>query len=154
MSTFEQILSSSTKIGDIKDIPPFPTGTCLAQIIGPHEMVKSGRKETAGAQVNLRLLSIGEDVDREALDNHLTAANRSLHDIQMRYTFWDSPYLEQSLRNFFRDALNFPEEWSVAQCFANIPGRNVKVHIRHRPVRSDDGSMRILSEIDSFARAD
>jgi hypothetical protein len=154
MSTFEQILTSPTKLDDIKDIPPFPAGTCLGQIVGPHELVKSGRKETNGAQIMVRLLAVEDDIDREALDAHLTAANRSLHDIQLRYTFWESPYLEQGLRNFFRDALNFPGDWPIPQCFANIPGRNVKVHIRHRPVRSDDGSMRILSEIDSFARAD
>jgi hypothetical protein len=153
MNTFESIISSTTKIDDIKDIPAFPTGTCLAQIVGPHEMVKSGQKQTDGAQINLRMLQPSDDIDQEALQAHLTAANRRLNDVILRYTFWDSPYLEQSLRDFFRNALGFPGEWSLSQCFANIPGKNVLVHIRHRPVLSNDGTMRIMAEVDSFARA-
>lgn len=153
MSTFESILNSTTKIDDIKDIPPFPTGTALAQIVGPHEMIKSGQKQTDGAQITLRLLQVSEDIDREALDAYLTASNRRLSDVLMRYTFWDSPFLEQSLRDFFKNVLEFPGDWSLSQCFGNVPGKNVMVHIRHRPVRNNDGTMRILAEVDSFAKA-
>jgi hypothetical protein len=92
-------------------------------------------------------------VDQEALQAHLTAANRSLADVTLKYTFWDSPYLETSLRDFFRNAMGFDGDWSVSQCFANIPGKQVMAHVKHRPVRSNDGTMRISAEIDQFASA-
>jgi hypothetical protein len=154
VSTFESILTSTTRLDDIKDIPPIPQGTYLVQINGPHEMIKSTQKQTDGAQINLRLLQARDDVDPDALRAHLDAANRSLMDVQLRYTFWDSPYLEQSLRDFFRNAMGFDGDWSVSQCFANIPGKQVLAHVRHRPVRSNDGTMRISAEVDSFASAE
>ena len=154
MSTFESILTSTTRLDDIKDVPPIPAGTYFTQIVGPHEMIKSNQKQTDGAQVTLRLLQPKDDVDADALKTHLEASNRALSDVQLKYTFWDSPYLEQSLRNFFRDAMGFDGDWSVPQCFANIPGKNVLVHVKHRPVRSNDGTMRIAAEVDTFARAE
>jgi hypothetical protein len=153
MSTFESILTSTTRLDDIKDIPPIAQGTYLATIVGPHEMIKSPQKQTDGAQVSLRLLQARDDVDQEALQAHLTAANRSLADVTLKYTFWDSPYLETSLRDFFRNAMGFDGDWSVSQCFANIPGKQVMAHVKHRPVRSNDGTMRISAEIDQFASA-
>lgn len=155
MSTFESILTSTTRLDDIKDIPPIPAGTYFTQIVGPHEMIKSNPpKLTNGAQMQLRLLQAKDDVDPDALKAHLEAANRNLQDVTLKYTFWDSPYLEQSLRNFFRDAMGFDGDWSIPQCFANIPGKNVLAHVRHRPIRSNDGTMRIAAEVDTFARAD
>lgn len=154
MSTFESILTSTTRLDDIKDIPPIPAGTYFTQIVGPHEMIKSGKKQTDGAQITLRLLQAKDDVDADALASHLEASNRNLQDVQMKYVFWDSPYLEQSLRNFFRNAMGFDGDWSVAQCFANIPGKNVLVSVKHRPVQANDGTMRISAEVDTFANAD
>ena len=154
MSTFESILTSITRLDDIKDVPPIPAGTYLAQVSGPHEMIKSGQKQTDGAQITLRLLQARDDVDRDALQVHLEASNRSLTDVQLKYTFWDSPYLEQSLRDFFRNAMEFDGDWSVPQCFANIPGKNVLAHVRHRPIKGNDGTMRIAAEVDTFAKAD
>lgn len=154
MTTFESILTSTTRLDDIKDVPPIPAGTYFTQIVGPHEMIKSNQKQTDGAQVTFRLLQAKDDVDADALKAHLEASNRALSDVQLKYTFWDSPYLEQSLRNFFRDAMGFDGDWSVPQCFANIPGKNVLVHVKHRPVRSNDGTMRIAAEVDTFARAE
>jgi len=154
MSTFDSILTSTQRLDDIKDVPPVPIGTYFAQIIGPHEMVKSNTKQTNGAQLTLRLLQPKDDVDPVPLKAHLEASNRNLQDVTMKYTFWDSPYLEQSLRDFFRNAMGFDGDWSIPQCLANVPGKNVCAHVKHRPITSNDGTMRLMAEIDTFARAD
>ncbi len=154
MSTFESILTSTQRLDDIKDVPPLPAGTYFAQVVGPHEMITSSAKQTPGAQITLRLLQTKDDVDADALKTHLEASNRNLQDVTMKHTFWDSPYLEQSLRDFFRNGMGFDGDWSIPQCFANLPGKNVLAHVKHRPIRSNDGTMRISAEIDSFARAD
>ena len=154
MSTFESILTSTTRLDDIKDIPPVPAGTYFTQLVGPHEMIKSNQKQTAGAQITLRLLQAKDDVDPDALKAHLEASNRNLTDVQLKYVFWDSAYLEPSLRNFFRNAMGFDGDWSVAQCFANIPGKNVLAHVKHRLMTSNDGTPRIMAEVDTFGRAE
>lgn len=153
MSTFESILTSTTKIDDIKDIPPLPQGTYMAQVKGPHEMIRSARKGTPGMQVTFRLLQVQDDVDREALDNHLTLANRGLMDVEMNYTFYESPYLEQSLRDFFR-ALGFDGSWSVAQCAGNMPGQHVGLYVANSPTQRQDGTMGLRAEIQRFVKLD
>lgn len=154
MSTFESILTSTTRLDDIKDIPPLPFGTYYAQIVGPHEMIRSKEKQTAGAEITLRFLQAKDDVGQDALKAHLEASNRNLADVTMKYVFWDSPYLEQSLRDFFRGPMGFDGDWSIAQGFANIPGKNLLVSIKNKPFRANDGSMKLRAEIDGFARAD
>lgn len=154
MSTFESILTSTTRLDDIKDVPPIPTGTYYAQINGAHEMIKSTQKQTDGLQFTMRLLQARDDVDKEALSAHLEAANRSLTDVQMKYTFWDSPYVETSLRDFFRNTMAFDGDNSISQSLAQCPGKNLLVHVKHRPIRANDGTMRIAAEIDSTANAD
>lgn len=154
MSTFESILTSKTRLDDIKDVPPIPHGTYLAQINGPHEMIKSKEKQTDGAQIVLRFLQARDDVDQDALKAHLEASNRKLSEVEMKYVFWDSPYLEQSLRDFFRGPMEFDGDWSVPQCFGNIPGKNLLVTIVNKPFRANDGSMKLRAEVAGFARAE
>lgn len=153
MSTFESILTSATPLSDIKDIPPIPQGTYYAQIKGPHEMVTSSKKGTKGMEVTFRLLQARDDVDQTALDNHLTLANRALADVEMKSTFWESPYLEQSLRDFFR-ACGMDESWSIKQCTGNLPGRNVGLYVINAPTQRPDGTMGLRAEIQRFVNLD
>jgi hypothetical protein len=140
-----------TNLDDIKDVPPLPPGDYLAQVVGNHENVISSRKQTAGVQFTLRLLQANESVDRDRLDSFLATSNQSLRDVTIRHTFWDSPYAMSSLRSFLKDSLAIHGE--LKEALSNVPGKQLVVTITHRSQQSDDGSMRLIAQIGSTARA-
>ena len=53
---------AKTNLEDIKEVPPIPVGSYLSQIVGNYENVTSTRKQTAGIQFTVRLISAMEDV--------------------------------------------------------------------------------------------
>jgi hypothetical protein len=154
MPSLEELVISNATKDEIKDVPPIPTGTYLALVAGPHEMIKSSRKGTPGIEFTLRLLQAMDDVDRDDLETHLGAAGRKLADITMKHTIWDSPYAAQALRDFVYDSLTIDEQLPIKQALSEAPGRNVLVSITHRPMQSADGMARLQAQINSTAKAD
>lgn len=154
MPSLAELITSNATKEDIKDVPPIPIGTYLAMVVGPHQMVKSNQKGTDGIEFQLRFLQADEDVDRDALGAHLEASGRSLHDVLMKHTIWESPYAATSLRDFVYGALSVEEKLPLKQALAEAPGRNFKLHIRHRPFDSGGGMMRMRAEIDQTISTD
>ena len=140
-----------TNLENIKEVPPLTVGSYLAQVVGPHENITSSRKQTAGIQFTIRLISAGEDVDRGSLDNFLTASNQSLHDITIKHTIWESPYAMQTLKALLMQTLEL--QGNLKEALSQVPGRQMIVNITHRPIQSDDGTMRLMAQIGSTARA-
>ena len=140
-----------TNLENIKEVPPLPVGSYLAQVVGPHENVVSGRKQTAGIQFNVRLISAGEDVDRDTLGQYLEASNQNLGDVTIRHTIWESPYAMSTLKSFLMQSLEL--QGNLKEALSQVPGRQFIMHITHRPIQSDDGTMRLMAQIGSTARA-
>ena len=140
-----------TNLENIKEVPPIPVGSYLAQVVGPHENVTSGRKQTAGIQFNVRLISAGGDVDRDSLGQYLEASNQNLHDVTIKHTIWESPYAMSTLKAFLMQSLEL--QGNLKEALSQVPGRQFIMHITHRPIQSDDGTMRLLAQIGSTARA-
>jgi hypothetical protein len=140
-----------TNLQDIKEVPPIPVGSYLAQIVGNYENVTSTRKQTPGLQFTIRLISAGEDVDSDALRKFLEASNQSLHDVVIKHTIWESPYAMTALKALLLNTLGL--SGTLKEALARIPGQQLIVSITHRPTQSDDGTMRLMAQIGSTARA-
>lgn len=142
---------AQTNLSDIKEVPPIPVGSYLAQIVGYHENVTSTRKQTAGIQFTVRLISAGEDVDRDALNSYLEASNQKLGDVTIRHTIWESAYAMTTLKAFLQNTLGL--NGGLKEALSRVPGQQLIVSITHRPMQSDDGTMRLMAQIGSTARA-
>ena len=154
MTSFVDIVNAeNTALDEIKDVPPLPVGSYLVMVNGNYEAVKSGQKQTDGMQFNLRVLQAREDVDPEALSAHLEASNRTLMDITLKHTIWDSPYALTSLRDFLRDTLQINGSLPPKQALAEVPGKQFIVSMIHRPFTDNSGNARLRAEIGSTARA-
>ena len=140
-----------TNLEDIKEVPPLPVGTYLAQIVGNYENITSTRKQTAGLQFTLRLISASEDVDREALAKYLEASNQSLHDVTVKHVIWESPIAMTQLKGFLLNALGLGG--NLKEALARVPGQQLMIPIIHRPMQSDDGTMRLMAQTGTPARA-
>jgi len=142
---------AKTNIEDIKEVPPIPVGSYLAQIVGNYENVTSARKQTAGVQFTVRLISAMEDVDQDALHDYLDATNQTLHDVTIRYTIWESPYAMSTLKTFLLNSLGL--SGPLKESLSRVPGQQLIASITHHPMQSDDGTMRLMAQIGSTARA-
>lgn len=153
MPFLADLVTSAAAKDDIKDVPPLPTGTYLALIVGNHEMIKA-KTGTDGIQFEYRLVQAGEDVDPVELDTHLTARNASLHEVTGKHTIYDSAYAGSALRDFIYDALAIDANLPMKQALAEIPGRNFSIHFRHSPYKTPSGEMKMRTEIDKTFAAD
>lgn len=154
MPSFVDIVNTeNTALDEIKDVPPLPTGSYLAMIAGNYEAVKSTQKQTDGMQFNIRLIQAREDVERTSLEEHLSASNRALMDVQIKHTIWDSPYALTALRDFLRDTLGIDGSLPPRQALAEVSGKELIVNIIHRPFTDNSGQARLRAEIGSTARA-
>lgn len=140
-----------TSLENIKEVPPLPTGSYLAQVVGTYENIISSRKQTPAIQFTIRLISASEDVDRGALDEYLTASNQSLHDVQIKHTIWESPYAMSTLKAFLMQTLGL--SGNLKEALSQVPGRQLIANVIHRPIQADDGTMRLMAQIGSTARA-
>ena len=142
---------AKTNLEDIKEVPPIPVGSYLSQIVGNYENVTSTRKQTAGIQFTVRLISAMQDVDQDALRDYLDASNQTLHDVTIRHTIWESPYAMVALKTFLLNTLGL--SGPLKESLARVPGQQLIASITHRPMQSDDGTMRLMAQIGSTARA-
>ena len=142
---------AQTNLEDIKEVPPIPVGSYLSQVVGNHENITSSRKQTAGIQFTIRLISAGADVDQDSLRDFLEASNQSLHDVTIKHTIWESPYAMSTLKAFLLNTLGI--NGPLKQALSQVPGRQLISTITHRPMQSDDGTMRLMAQIGSTARA-
>lgn len=149
----EIIENDSTPVEDIKEVPPLPHGTYLAQVVGQCEFVKSSQKQTDGIQFNIRLLNARDDVDSERLATHLEASNRHLGDVTLKYTIWESPYWDQNLKRFLQDTLEIPGTYTRKQSLSEVAGKQLNVSIINRTQTGQDGTVRLVHDIGSTARA-
>ena len=140
-----------TDVEDIKEVPPIPPGSYLCQIVGNYENIISGRKQTPGVQFTLRLVSADNDVDTGQLQEYLSATGQKLHDITIRHTIWDSPYAMQTLTHFLKDTLGIGGP--LKEALSRVPGQQLTATISHRPLTGDDGSVRLMAQVASTARA-
>ena len=112
---------AKTNLEDIKEVPPIPVGSYLAQIVGNYENVTSTRKQTAGIQFTVRLISAMDDVDRGTLAEYLDASNQILHDVTIRYTIWESFYAMATLKTFLLNTLGL--SGLLKESLSRVPGQ-------------------------------
>jgi hypothetical protein len=147
MSTFEEIASRPTS--EIKPPPLFPVGTYLVGIIGVPELVKSTQKQTDGVAFKYKFFQARDDVDRDSLSSALAEANMKITDHEMTDTFWVTEKSAFMLKQFLTDVLDIPES-TLKQMWTEAAGKQLLVHIRHRPRQDGTG---LFAEIDSRAKA-
>src|SRR5947208_2422165 len=140
----EIIENDSTPLEDVKDVPPLPAGTYLAQIVGHAEFIKSSQKQTNGIQFTVRLLQPRDDVDRDRLNNYLEAANRTIGDVQLKHTIWESPYWDQNLKRFLVDSLDISPKLGRKEALSEVPGKQLNVSLINRSSTSQDGTVRLV----------
>jgi hypothetical protein len=124
---------------------PAPTGTYMAMVLGHADYGKSTKKGTGFAKVLFKLIEVSDDVDIDALEAYLTKPDGSttaLGERTVPYTLWDTPNSAYRMRDFLL-SLGIEEkdedgnQRKLGDMMQEIPGRQVWIHIRHRP--SEDG---------------
>lgn len=145
MPNFEEI--ANTPVDQIKAPPLLPVGTYLVSIIGIPELVKSSQKQTDGVAFKYKFFQARDDVDRDALQQSLE--DRTLTDCEMTDTFWVTDKSAFMLKQFLTDVLEVPES-TLKQMWTEASGKQLLVHIRHRPRQDGSG---LFAEIDSRAKA-
>jgi hypothetical protein len=145
MPNFEDI--ANMPVAEIKPPPLLPVGTYLVSIIGIPELVKSSQKQTDGVAFKYKFFQARDDVDRDALN--ATLIDRSLTDCEMTDTFWVTDKSAFMLKQFLTDVLEVPET-TLKQMWTEASGKQLLVHIRHRPRQDGSG---LFAEIDSRAKA-
>jgi hypothetical protein len=146
--TVEELLNTP---GDqIKPPPLLPVGTYLVGIVGQPELITSTQKQTPGCAIKYKFWQARDDVDADDLQAILAESGQTLNDVEMTDTFY---FTEKSLfmfKQFYVNALDIPESYSPKQAMAEMPGKQLLIHIRHRP--RNDGSG-LFAEIDTRTRA-
>jgi hypothetical protein len=142
---FEEI--ANAPVDQIKPPALLPVGTYLVSIIGIPELVKSSQKQTDGVAFKYKFFQPRDDVDRDALSESL--ADRTLTDCEMTDTFWVTDKSAFMLKQFLTDVLEVPES-TLKQMWTEASGKQLLVHIRHRPRQDGSG---LFAEIDSRAKA-
>lgn len=145
MPNFEEI--ANLPVDQIKPPALLPVGTYLVSIIGIPELVKSSQKQTDGVAFKYKFFQARDDVDRDALSESL--ADRTLTDCEMTDTFWVTDKSAFMLKQFLTDVLEVPES-TLKQMWTEASGKQLLVHIRHRPRQDGSG---LFAEIDSRAKA-
>jgi hypothetical protein len=119
--TVEELLNTP---GDqIKPPPLLPVGTYLVGIVGQPEMITSTQKQTPGCAIKY---------------------------VEMTDTFY---FTEKSLfmfKQFYSKALDIPESYSPKQAMAEMPGKQLLIHVRHKPRTDGSG---LYAEIDTRTKA-
>jgi hypothetical protein len=146
--TVEELLNTP---GDqIKPPPLLPVGTYLVGIVGQPEMITSTQKQTPGCAIKYKFWQARDDVDADDLQAILAESGQTLNDVEMTDTFY---FTEKSLfmfKQFYANALDIPESYSPKQAMAEMPGKQLLIHIRHRPRQDGSG---LYAEIDTRTRA-
>jgi hypothetical protein len=146
--TVEELLNTP---GDqIKPPPLLPVGTYLVGIVGQPEMITSTQKQTPGCAIKYKFWQARDDVDADDLQAILAESGQTLNDVEMTDTFY---FTEKSLfmfKQFYANALDIPQSYSPKQAMAEMPGKQLLIHIRHRPRQDGSG---LYAEIDTRTRA-
>jgi hypothetical protein len=139
--SFEDIQNMS--IDDISDIPLTPKGTYIVLVKGMPEQGTSSQKQTPFWQYKFTAIEALPDVDRDAL-----AEVGGLQALELEHAFYQVP----KALPMFRDALRVMgfKGISVKEAVAESPGKQLKVHVSHRPTDRRDGTKGLRAEIDAF----
>lgn len=134
---------------DVEKPKPLPPGHYLAIVSGPPKIdVKQVKGEERHiADLSLKILSAGEDVDQD----HLAEAGGIGNNRLMRFTFWLD---EESLWKVKDTAITLGlevEGQSIGQILQAFPNTRCTVKVVHTPAR--DGSGSVFANIQSLHAA-
>ena len=126
---------------EVEAPPPLPVGSYIAVVQGQARIDKSAKKQTPFAEFTLKLLEALDDVNTDDLEKIGGIADKT-----MKYTIYDTEKTRHMYREFIEHCgVEIPEDGSsIGQLFAELPGRQVVVHVKHEP--SQDGK-RVNSRI-------
>lgn len=142
------------KFADVLDMPaadierpkPFPVGTYMWQVQGPHEEKTLPKTGTRVAEFKAKPVSAMDNVDREALNAFGFPTDKT-----QRLSFFLTEDAIYRLKDFYTDTLGKDASGKTArQMLAEIPGSTFLGDIQHRP--SDDGKT-MYADFKSFAKA-
>jgi uncharacterized protein YeaC (DUF1315 family) len=140
----------NTPMAQFKEPPTLPTGTYLVGIIGQPEMITSQQKQTPGCRVMYKFWQAREDVDADELQKVLDESSQALSDIEMRDDFYFTEKSMFMFKQFCSRVLEISEDITPKQAISEMPGKQLLIHIRHRPRQDGSG---LFAEIDTRLRA-
>lgn len=145
--SFEELVN--TPADEIKPPPLLPVGTYLVGIMGPAEQITSTQKQTPGYAFKYKFFQARDDVDRDVLGNALEEGNMALSDVEMTDTFYITDKSLFMYKQYYENVLGLVG-MTPKQAAAEASGRQLLIHIRHRPRQDGSG---LYAEIDTRARA-
>lgn len=144
-NTFEEIQNMS--IDDIEDNVLTPKGTYVVLVKGMPEQGVSSQKQTPFWRYKFSAIEALPDVDRDQLSEC-----GGLQALDLEHSFYMVDKALPMFRNFLKDAVGL-SGMSVAQAVAESTGKQLKVHVSHRPTQRRDGTTGLRAEIDTFLAA-
>ncbi len=148
-TTLEDILN--VNIDDIEDIPLTPKGTYLVLIKGMPEQGVSSLQQTPFWRYKFTAIEALEDVDADGRD--LIGEIGGLQNLDIQHDFYMTDKALPMFRNFAKQALGL-SKMSVKEVVAESAGKQLKVHVSHRPMRGRPGQeARLQAQIDDFLAA-
>jgi hypothetical protein len=134
----------------IRPPPILPVGTYLVGIVGEPAQVTSTQKQTPGRELTYKFWQARDDVDQDDLQKVLTENEMPLSDVEMKDTFYLTEKSLFMFKQFWSKVLDIPESYTPKQACSEMPGKQLLVHIRHRPRQDGSG---LFAEIDTRTRA-
>lgn len=133
VASFGSILQGS--MADVERPKPVPTGHYVSVLIGQPRFDKSTRKGTEFVEFTHKLIEALDDVDEDALKEM-----GGLKDKTIRNTYYLTEEAKYRLKDFLIHCGVADEDSDVSfsEAIAETPGKQVIVHIKHRP--NEDGS--------------
>jgi hypothetical protein len=144
-TTLEEILNIN--IDDIEDNVVTPKGTYLVNVKGMPEQGVSSQKQTPFWRFQFAAIEAGPDVERSEINDA-----GGLQNLKLAHDFYMVDTALPMFRDFLREALGL-SGMPVKQAISEAPGRQLKVHVSHRPQTGRDGKVRLRAEIDTFLAA-
>lgn len=158
MSSFSDILDR--RPDEIERPKPLPQGTYRAIVKGMYEEVISSQKKTPGVKFQFQIVSAGDDVDQEALNEwsqRKDGSTRVLSDATLSTTFWVTEGAAFMLTDFLTNLGLLDEDGkredgaSMRAVLSETPNCEVMLFIKHRV--SEDGKM-TFAEVGSTAKVE
>lgn len=139
MASFQDILNK--KADEVEKPKPLPPGTYLGVVSGLPEFGEIGQNKTPVANLKIKLLSAGEDVDQDALKEINGWQGK-----EIRHRLFLTEDAAWRVKQFLEEHLGLDGAGkSLGELFNDAPGQQVKFVLKHKP--SQDGQS-IYAEID------
>lgn len=139
MASFQDILNK--KADEVERPKPLPAGTYTGVVSGLPEFGEVGQNKTPVANLKIKILDAGDDVDQDALNEVKDWRGK-----EVRHSLFLTEDAAWRVKQFLEDHLGLNGHGkTLAELFNDAPGQQVKFVLKHKP--SQDGQS-IYAQID------